>query len=96
MVINKCHIGEVIILINKIYIYIYIHRYRIKPEEAYSLCSFILPCLNHLPEYRSTAKEILIRELTRSPDPDGCRLYINLHYRLSNFKENIPVSGWIK
>ena len=74
---------------------LYIHyRYRIKPSEAYPLCAFLLPCLNQLPEFRSNASEILIRELTKSPDLKGCKRFIALHYQLANFKHNIPSSGW--
>lgn len=71
-------------------------RYRIFPEEAYPFCAFILPCLHQLPEYRTTAKEILVRELTRAVDAAAIKLYIDQHKLIKNFRELVPPSGWLK
>lgn len=38
-------------------------KYKFKPHEAEMFCSFMLPMLHQMPEYRATAENILRREL---------------------------------
>ncbi|CAD8088219.1 unnamed protein product [Paramecium primaurelia] len=76
-------------------------KYRFKQEEALSFASFMMPMLHQLPEYRTTAQELLKRELCQNnldPQQRRCLLkkYIDQIFQFQNFRDLIPSSGWLQ
>ncbi|CAK65421.1 unnamed protein product (macronuclear) [Paramecium tetraurelia] len=78
-----------------------IEKYNFKQEEALQFASFIMPMLNALPEYITTAQEVLQRELCSKNVDDQQRFtvlkkYLGHIFSFQNFRHNIPNSGWLK
>ncbi|CAD8199089.1 unnamed protein product [Paramecium octaurelia] len=72
-------------------------KYRFKTYEALSFCSFMLPMLHQMPEYRTTAQETLKRELCfNASNEQVLKRYIDHVFQFQNFRECIPPSGWFK
>ncbi|CAD8188156.1 unnamed protein product [Paramecium octaurelia] len=76
-------------------------KYRFKQEEALSFASFMMPMLHQLPEYRTTAQEVLQRELCSNNLDDlqrraQLKKYIDQIFAFQNFRNNIPNSGWLQ
>ncbi|CAD8127938.1 unnamed protein product [Paramecium sonneborni] len=72
-------------------------KYRFKVQEALSFCSFMLPMLHQMPEYRTTAQETLKRELCCNVSSEQVlKRYIDQVFQFQNFREFIPPSGWFK
>ncbi|CAD8127800.1 unnamed protein product [Paramecium sonneborni] len=72
-------------------------KYRFKVQEALSFCSFMLPMLHQMPEYRTTAQETLKRELCCNVSSEyNLKRYIDQVFQFQNFRESIPPSGWFK
>ncbi|CAD8101565.1 unnamed protein product [Paramecium sonneborni] len=76
-------------------------KYRFKNDEALSFASFMMPMLHQLPEYRTTAQEVLRRELCSNnldKQQRRCLLkkYIDQIFQFQNFRNLIPNSGWLQ